>query len=212
MATLTTAVRNSSPALEARVTGLDQKLEVMILPVADVERAKQFYVRLGWRVDATPPWVVQITPPGSPASIQFGTNLTPAAPGSASGYLVVSDIVAAREKLLAAGIDVSDFIHLGANGILPGLDPDRRSYFTRVTFTDPDGNTWIVQEITSRLPGRVDPITTTYVSARDLEGALKRAEAAHGEHEKRIGKADPNWPQWYAAYMVAEQTGAKLPE
>lgn len=212
MSTLATAVHASSPALEARVTGLDQKLEVMILPVADVKRAKQFYVRLGWRVDATPPWVVQITPPGSPASIQFGTNLTPAAPGSASGFLVVSDIVAAREKLLTTGIEVSDFVHLSPNGTVPGLDPERRSYFSRATLRDPDGNTWIVQEITSRLPGRVDPITTTYASARDLEEALKRAEGAHGQHEKRIGKADPNWPQWYAAYMVAEQTGAKLPE
>jgi catechol 2,3-dioxygenase-like lactoylglutathione lyase family enzyme len=212
MATLTPELRNSKSAFDAGVTGLDQKLEVMILPVADVERAKQFYIRLGWRVDATPPWVVQITPPGSPASIQFGPNLTSAAPGSASGYLVVSDIVTAREKLLAAGIEASDFVHLDSSGILPGLDPERRSYFTRVTFSDPDGNTWIVQEITSRLPGRVDPITTTYPSVLNLEEALKRAAAAHGQHEKRIGKADPNWPEWYAKYMVAEQNGTTLPE
>jgi len=212
MATATTEFRISPSTPEARVTGLDQKLEVMIIPVSDIERAKQFYSRIGWRVDATPPWVVQITPPGSPASIQFGATLTKAAPGSASGYLIVSDIVTAREKLLAAGVEVSDFVHLGPNGITSGLDPDRRSYFSRATFHDPDGNTWILQEITTRLPGRVDPGVTTYTSTRDLEEALKRAATAHGEHEKRIGKADPNWPQWYAEYMVAAATGTELPE
>jgi len=212
MATLTPEVRTITSTLEATVTGLDQKLEVMILPVSDSERAKLFYSRLGWRVDATPPWVVQITPPGSPASIQFGPSLSTAAPGSASGYLVVSDIVTAREKLIAAGVEVSEFVHLGANGITPGLDPERRSYFSRATFRDPDGNTWILQEITTRLPGRVDPGVTSYTSARDLEEALKRAAAAHGQHEARIGKADPNWPEWYAAYMVAAATGTKLPE
>jgi catechol 2,3-dioxygenase-like lactoylglutathione lyase family enzyme len=211
MASPTPEVRNNS-SLEASVTGLDQKLEVMIIPVSDVERAKQFYIKLGWRVDVTPPGVVQITPPGSPCSIQFGATLTKAAPGSASGYLVVSDIVTAREKLIAAGVEVSDFIHLGPNGITPGLDLDRRSYFSRVTFRDPDGNTWILQEITTRLPGRVDSGVTTYTSARDLEQALKRAEAAHGEHEKRIGKADANWPEWYAESMVREQTGAEPPQ
>jgi catechol 2,3-dioxygenase-like lactoylglutathione lyase family enzyme len=192
---------------------MDQKLEVVIIPVADVDRSKAFYQGIGWRLDVTPPFVVQLTPPGSWCSVQFaqGATLTPAAPGSARCYLVVADIVAARDALVTGGAEVSDYTHLGASGIEPGLDPDRGTYRSRATFADPDGNTWILQEITTRLPGRVDPALTGYGSVEDLAGAMRRASAAHGEHEKRIGEADPNWPDWYAAYMIAEQAGTDLP-
>jgi catechol 2,3-dioxygenase-like lactoylglutathione lyase family enzyme len=193
------------------IENIDMKLEVVIIPVADVDRAIDFYGRLGWRRDVTPPIVVQYTPHGSPCSIQFGATLTPAAPGSARNYLVVSDIVAARDAIVAAGVEVSDFVHFTADGPAPGLDPDRGTYRSRATFTDPDGNTWILQEVTSRLPGRLDPGPTSFGSASDLASAFRRAAAAHGEHEARTGKADANWPDWYAAYMVAEQTGAELP-
>ena len=144
--------------------------------------------------------------------MQFGKNFTSAAPGSSKAYLIVSDIVATREQLVAAGVEVSEFVHLGPNGLISGLDPERRSYYSRASFSDPDGNVWLLQEITTRLPGRVDPSATSYSSASDLETALRRAAAAHGEHEKRIGKADANWPEWYAKYMVAEQSGEKLPQ
>jgi catechol 2,3-dioxygenase-like lactoylglutathione lyase family enzyme len=191
---------------------MDMKLEVVVIPVSDVERAKEFYLKLGWRLDVTPPFVVQLTPPGSWCSVQFGKNFTTAAPGSAKSYLVVSDIVAAREKLVAAGVEVSDFVHLGPSGLVSGLDPERRSYHSRASFSDPDGNLWLLQEITTRLPGRVDTGVTSYSSVTDLVGALRRAAAAHGQHEKRIGAADPNWPQWYAEYMVREQNGQELPQ
>jgi catechol 2,3-dioxygenase-like lactoylglutathione lyase family enzyme len=193
------------------VADLDQKLEVMVLPVSDVDRATDFYLKLGWRQDVTPPGVVQLTPHGSDCSVQFGATLTSAAPGSAKGYLVLSDIVAARGALIAAGADVSDVFHLGPDGLESGPDPERRSYFSRATFKDPDGNEWLMQEITTRLPGRVDAAATTFASASDLANAMRRASAAHGEHEKRIGQRDENWPDWYAAYMVAEQSGAELP-
>jgi len=196
---------------------VDLKLEVVIISVADADRAKQFYAKLGWRLDADIAGgndfrVIQFTPPGSPCSVQFGKALTSAAPGSAKAYLVVSDIVAARDKLVALGADVSEFFYIGAHGRVSGLDPERRSYSSRATFSDPDGNVWLLQEVTTRLPGRVEPGATTFGSARDLANAMRRAEAAHGEHEKRIGKADPNWPDWYAAYMVAEQAGTELPK
>jgi catechol 2,3-dioxygenase-like lactoylglutathione lyase family enzyme len=191
---------------------MDMKLEVVVIPVSDVDRAKEFYLKLGWRLDVTPPFVVQLTPPGSWCSVQFGKNFTSAAPGSGKAYLIVSDIVATRDQLIAAGIEVSEFVHLGPNGLLSGLDPERRSYYSRASFSDPDGNIWLLQEITTRLPGRVDTGVTSYSSARDLESALRRAATAHGEHEKRIGKADANWPEWYARYMVAEQSGEKLPQ
>ena len=190
----------------------DMKLEVVTIPVSDVDRAKEFYTRLGWRLDATPPFVVQFTPPGSGCSVQFGPNRTSAAPGSAQGlYLVVSDIEATRTELIAAGIDVSEVFHLGPSGRVDGVEPEHRSYGSFMTLSDPDGNGWLFQEVTTRLPGRVDPVTTTYASASDLVSALRRAAAAHGEHEKRIGAADPNWPDWYAEYMVREQSGAQLP-
>jgi catechol 2,3-dioxygenase-like lactoylglutathione lyase family enzyme len=189
----------------------DIKVEVVVIPVSDIERAKEFYRRLGWRLDQTPPGVVQFTPPGSGCSVQFGTDLTSAAPGSGKAYLVVSDIEATRNDLVAAGVEVGEFFHIGPDGLASGLDPERRSYRSRASFTDPDGNTWVLQEITTRLPGRVDAAGTSFGSANDLASAMRRAASAHGEHEKRIGEADPNWPDWYAEYMVREQSGADLP-
>ena len=190
---------------------MDMKLEVVIIPVSDVDRAKEFYASLGWRLDVTPPTVVQFTPPGSGCSVQFGANLNPAAPGSGKGYLIVDDIEAARDKLVAAGIEASEIFHLDAGSRVSGPAPGHRSYGSWVSFSDPDGNSWMFQEVTTRLPGRVDPATTSFGSASDLANAMRRAEAAHGEHEKRTGQADPNWPDWYAAYMVAEQAGTELP-
>ena len=191
---------------------VDMKFEIVVIPVSDVDRAKEFYKKLGWRLDVTPPFVVQFTPPGSWCSVQFGKTLTSAAPGSAKEYLIVSDIVAAREKLIAAGVEVSEFVHLGPNGLVSGLDPERRSYYSRASFNDPDGNVWLLQEITTRLPGRVDSGVTSYSSASDLASALRRAATAHGQHEKGIGAADANWPDWYAEYMVREQNGQELPQ
>jgi len=208
----TTDIRSNDASGNVSVENLDMKLEVVVIPVSDVDRAKEFYGRLGWRLDRTPPSVVQFTPHGSWCSVQFGPNLTSAAPGSAKEYLIVSDIEATRNALLAAGVEVSEFLHLGPQGPVSGLDPERRSYFSRASFSDPDGNTWLLQEITNRLPGRVDAATTSFNSASDLASALRRAAAAHGEHEKRIGEADPNWPDWYAEYMVSEQTGAEPPK
>jgi catechol 2,3-dioxygenase-like lactoylglutathione lyase family enzyme len=195
-------------------SGVDQKLEVMVIPVSDVDRATDFYLRLGWRQDVTPPGsgIVQLTPHGSECSVQFGSPLTSAAPGSAKGYLVVSDIVAARDALVAAGAEVGEVFHLGPDGAVSGPDPERRSYFSRATFRDPDGNEWLMQEITTRLPGRVDATETSFGSTSDLANAMRRASAAHGEHEKRSGgQRDENWPDWYAEYMVSEQSGAELP-
>jgi catechol 2,3-dioxygenase-like lactoylglutathione lyase family enzyme len=194
------------------------KLEVVVLPVSDVERAKRFYGGLGWRLDADfvvgdEFRVVQFTPPGSPCSIHFGTGVTSAVPGSAAGlFLVVSDIEAARAELVDRGVDVSPVLHRAGPGKPPisGPDPERRSYSSYATFSDPDGNGWLLQEVTARLPGRVDA-DTTYASSAELASALRRAEAAHGEHEKRTGRRDENWPEWYAEYMVREQTGEKLP-
>ncbi len=201
-----TPERNAQPAT------VDMKLEVVVIPVSDVERAKAFYQRLGWRLDATPPGVVQFTPPGSGCSVQFGANRTTAAPGSAQGlWLIVSDLQAALDKMADAGIKVDEVFHFGANGKASGLDPERNTYRSFASFQDPDGNHWLLQEITTRLPGRIDPATTSFGSASDLASALQRAEAAHGEHEKRTGARDENWPKWYAEYMVAEQSGAKLP-
>jgi catechol 2,3-dioxygenase-like lactoylglutathione lyase family enzyme len=191
----------------------DEKLEVVTIPVSDVARATEFYTRLGWRRDVTPAVVVQFTPPGSACSVQFGRDRTSAAPGSAQGlYLVVSDVEAVRDALAADGIEVGEVFHLGTDGPVSGLDPERGSYRSFASFQDPDGNRWLLQEITTRLPGRVDAATTSFGSAHDLAGAMRRASAAHGEHEKRIGAADPDWPDWYATYMVAEQAGTELPK
>jgi catechol 2,3-dioxygenase-like lactoylglutathione lyase family enzyme len=206
----------------------DLKLEVVVIPVSDVDRAKEFYGRLGWRLDADFPFdnafrVVQFTPPGSGCSIQFGTKVTSVAPGSAQSlYLVVSDIVAARDQLVARRANVSEVFHPGEPGAhfqadgssarLSGPSPDHTSYSSFATFSDPDGNRWVMQEVTTRLVGRVDPSETTFASVSDLASALRRAEVAHGEHEKRTGQRDENWPDWYAAYMVAEQSGEKFPQ
>lgn len=197
---------------------LDMKLEVAVIPVSDVDRAKRFYGGLGWRLDADFAKgdafrVVQFTPPGSPGSIHFGKGVSSAAPGSARLYLVVSDIVAARAELVAHGAEVSEIAHRNAPGEanLSGPHPQRQSYASFASFNDPDGNSWLLQEVTQRLPGRVDAGQTTFVSSADLAAALRRAEAAHGEHEKRTGQHDDNWPDWYADYMVREQAGAELP-
>jgi catechol 2,3-dioxygenase-like lactoylglutathione lyase family enzyme len=207
---------------------VDLKLEAIVIPVSDVDRAKQFYQSLGWRLDADFPFdngfrVVQITPPGSGCSVQFGSNITTAAPGSAHGlYLIVSDIEAARAELAAHGVKVSEVFHPttpgaqfqpeGAPGRASGPAPDHGSYRSFATFSDPDGNGWLLQEITARLPGRIDNPDTAFASATDLANALRRAEAAHGEHEKRTGERDANWSDWYAAYIVAEQAGKPLPQ
>jgi catechol 2,3-dioxygenase-like lactoylglutathione lyase family enzyme len=199
---------------------VDMKLEVVAIPVSDVDRAKRFYADLGWRLDAD--FVkgdefrgVQFTPPGSPASIHFGKGVTSAAPGTAQGlFLVVSDIEAARAELIDRGVKVSEIFHrVPGEAPQPGRDPKRRTYASFATFRDPDGNTWLLQEITARLPGRVDASETLFTSSTELAGALRRAAAAHGEHEKRIGKHDTaGWPDWYAEYMVREQAGKPLPE
>ena len=192
----------------------DMKLEVVTIPVSDVDRATEFYKSLGWRQDVTPPGsgVVQFTPPGSACSIQFGTNRTSAAPGSAQNeFLIVGDIQAAREALAERGVEVGEVFHFGAGGPVSGVDPEHRSYGSFATFSDPDGNRWLLQEVTARLPGRVDAQATSYATVPDLAAAMRRAEAAHGEHEQRIGERDADWPTWYATYMAAEQSGAELP-
>jgi catechol 2,3-dioxygenase-like lactoylglutathione lyase family enzyme len=196
------------------------RLEVVVVPVSDVDRAKTFYKALGWREDADYAAgadfrVVQLTPPGSACSIIFGTGITSAAPGSAQGLqLVVTDIEAARAELADSGAEVSDvfhdaggvFHHAGTKGRVAGLAPDQQSYGSFASFSDPDGNNWFVQEVTTRLPGRVTPAPAAYNSAADLAEALRRAAAAHGKHEEEIGQADPEWPDWYAQYMVDERT------
>jgi catechol 2,3-dioxygenase-like lactoylglutathione lyase family enzyme len=212
-------------------TTVDMKLEVVVIPVSDVDRAKDFYAKFGWRLDADFASggdfrVVQFTPHGSGCSVIFGKNVTAAAPGSARGlYLIVSSIEAARADLLGRGVQVSEVFHQDI-GVFTGSDepylfgrhrvngPDleHRSYRSFASFSDPDGNGWLFQEITTRLPGRIDQATTTFASAQDLANAMRRASAAHGEHEKRIGAADPNWPDWYAEYMEREQAGKDLPQ
>lgn len=198
---------------------VDLKLEVAVIPVSDVDRAKRFYSGLGWRLDADFAVgdafrVVQFTPPGSPASIHFGKGVTSAAPGSSGLYLVVSDIEAARAELIGHGIDMGEIFHIAGPGQPPmsGPDPERRSYLSYATFKDPDGNSWLLQEVTARFPGRVDADETTFASVADLAAAMRRAEAAHGEHEERTGERDANWSDWYAEYMVAEQAGKELPQ
>ncbi len=204
---------NVVPTKATSVAKVDMKVEVVVIPVSDVERAKEFYQRLGWRVDVTPPGsgTVQLTPHGSSCSVQFGKNLTSATPGSAKSYLIVSDIEDARNKLVAAGIEVSEIFHIGPTGPVSGSDPEHGTYRSLASFSDTDGNVWLLQEVTTRLPGRIDSGVTSFGSASDLANALRRAAEAHGKHEKRIGEADPNWPDWYAEYMVAEQTGTGLP-
>jgi catechol 2,3-dioxygenase-like lactoylglutathione lyase family enzyme len=218
---------DSTAARDASVGQVDMRLEVQVIPVSDVDRAKAFYERLGWRLDDdVAPMdglrIVQFTAPGSGTSITFGQGLITAAPGSAEASLTVSDIEAAHDELVGRGIEVSDIWHgppfpVGARQ--PGPDPDRASYGSFASFTDPDNNTWLVQEVTTRHPGRMNSTETGYVSTADLEAALQRAEAAHREHETRTGRShlfhrsdqDKHWLSWYAAYMTAEQAGTDLP-
>ena len=215
---------------DASVAKIDMKFEIVVVPVSDVDRAKAFYANLGWRLDAdydngSDFRVIQFTPPGSGCSVIFGRNVTAAAPGSAQGlYLIVSDLAAARNELLRRGVEISEVFHnagvysgpdepyLFGRVRVNGPDPEHRSYRSFASFHDPDGNGWLFQEITARLPGRIDSAATSFASANDLAAALRRAEAAHGEHEKRTGQHDANWPDWYAAYMVAEQAGTELPQ
>jgi catechol 2,3-dioxygenase-like lactoylglutathione lyase family enzyme len=215
----TTQVRSETAIKTPLAQGVDMKLEVVVIPVSDVDRAKRFYSDLGWRLDGD--FVVgeefrgvQFTPPGSSCSIHFGRGITSAVPGSAQGlYLVVSDIEAARAALVDHGVEVSEVFHRAGPGkpAVGGPDPERHSYSSFVSFKDPDGNSWLVQEVTARLPGRVDADETTFASPTELASALRRAERAHGEHEKRTGQRDADWPAWYAAYLVAEQAGKPLP-
>ena len=221
----------SNDAKDASAVKVDMKLEIVIIPVSDLDRTKEFYANLGWRLDADFDngkdfRVMQFTPPGSGCSVIFGKNVTSAAPGSAQGlYLIVSDIEAARKELVGRGVKISEVFHdpggeyagsdqpyLFGRRRVGGRDPEHRSYRSFASFSDPDGNGWLFQEITTRLPGRIDATATTFASANDLASAFRRAEAAHGEHEKRTGQRDENWPDWYAAYMVAEQSGKELPQ
>jgi catechol 2,3-dioxygenase-like lactoylglutathione lyase family enzyme len=182
---------------EAGLATIDMKLEVIVIPVSDAARAEQFYRKLGWRQDVTPPGsgVFQFTPHGSACSVQFGKGLTSAAPGSAQRtYLIVSDIEATRNALVDAGIDVSEIFHLGPNGPVGGPDPEHGTYRSLATFSDPDGNSWLLQEITTRLPGRIDTGVTSFGSASDLASAMRRAEAAHSEHEKLLVNATRTGP------------------
>jgi catechol 2,3-dioxygenase-like lactoylglutathione lyase family enzyme len=217
-----------SPSADASVRNIDTKLEVQIIPVSDVDRSKDFYVRLGWRLDADDaPFdglrIVQFTPAGSACSVTFGKGLTKAAPGSAEGGLIVSDIEAAYDELVGRGIDASAVWHgppFPPEARQPGPDPDRTSYGSFFSFTDPDGNTWLVQEVTKRLPGRIDAAQTAFASTADLASALRRADAAHAQQEKHAGHLlkevlaerarDRNWAAWYATYMVAEQAGTDM--
>ena len=204
---------------DASVARVDMKFEVSLIPVSDVDRAKEFYTRLGWRLDddlvvGDDFRVVQITPPGSGSSISFGKGVTSAAPGSFRGGLIVSDIEAAHKELVSRGVNASEVFHgspFSPAGRISGPDPEHQSYRSYVAFEDPDGNAWIVQEVTRRAPGRIDPATTTFASATDLASAMRRAAAAHSECEKSNGQRDANWPDWYAAYIAAEQAGTKPP-
>jgi len=224
------SVANVKGDLNAK--GVDLKLEIVVLPVSDIDRAKEFYGRLGWRLDADYDSgndfrVLQFTPPGSACSVIFGRNVTAAAPGSSQGlYLIVTDIEAARRHLVAKGVDASEVFHDSAGVYagpdqpylfgrrrISGRDPEQRSYRSFLSFCDPDGNGWLMQEVTTRLAGRIDSTATSFSSASDLASAFRRAEAAHGEHEKRNGgQRDANWADWYAAYMVAELAGTELPK
>ena len=217
----------TSASQTSNAPAIDLKLEIVVIPVSDVERAKQFYAKLGWRLDADFAGpddyrVIQFTPPGSNASIIFGKGVTPAAPGSAQGlYLIVSDIEAARKNLRARGIEVSEAFHhegeahsgtdepfLFGRRRVSGPDPARGTYRSFASFSDPDGNGWLLQEVTARLPGRIDGNGTSFTSSADLAAAFRRAAAAHGEYEKQNGgKHDENWPDWYADYIVNEQRG-----
>jgi catechol 2,3-dioxygenase-like lactoylglutathione lyase family enzyme len=188
---------------------VDLKLEVVVIPVSDVDRAKRFYEGLGWRLDADfsngANWrVVQLTPPGSPCSIHFGKGVTTAAPGSAQNfYLVVSDIAAARRELVGRGADVSDVFHFNAVGgpPVPGPDPKGGSYSTFASFRDPDGNSWLLQEIKARLPGR----GFSSLDVATLTELLRETETRHGQYEPTAPKH--HWSDWYAGYIAARERG-----
>jgi len=230
MSNLNDEIHSDDPK-DASAARVDMKLELIVIPVSDVDRAKEFYGSIGWRLDAEFATgddfrIMQFTPPGSGTSVIFGKNVTAAKPGSAQGlYLIVADIGAARAELLARGVAISEVFHSeGANvGTddpylfgrvrISGPDPQHGSYRSFASFSDPDGNGWLLQEVTTRLPGRIDSGVTSFGSVSDLASALRRAEAAHGEHEKRSGgQRDENWPAWYATYMAAEQSGEELPQ
>jgi catechol 2,3-dioxygenase-like lactoylglutathione lyase family enzyme len=216
----TSSAINNQPVSGTSAAKVDMKFEVVVIPVADVDRSKAFYTKLGWRLDADFPFdngfrVVQFTPPGSGCSIQFGTKITTAAPGSAQGlYLIVSHVETAREELVARGVEVSEVFHASkpgaqfrpeSNSRVSGPDPGHRSYFSFATFSDPDGNTWLFQEITTRLPGR----GLSNLDVSTLTELLRETEQHHGEYEPTAPKH--HWSGWYAAYLVARQDG-KTPE
>jgi catechol 2,3-dioxygenase-like lactoylglutathione lyase family enzyme len=225
-----TQARSETATGTARARRVDMKLEIVVIPVSDIDRAKRFYGGLDWRLDADFAAgddfrVIQFTPPGSGCSVIFGKNVTAAAPGSARGlYLIVSDMKAARDELVGRGVEISEVFHdagdvhagtdepyLFGRLRVSGPDPEHRSYRSYASFNDPDGNGWLLQEVTVRLPGRVDANDTTFTSSTELAAALRRAEAAHGEHEMRTGQRDADWPNWYAEYIVREQAGKPLP-
>jgi catechol 2,3-dioxygenase-like lactoylglutathione lyase family enzyme len=230
MATQTQEVQQNGFAGSKNASKLDFKFEIVVVPVSDVDRAKDFYTKIGWRFDIDSGRngdyrLVQFTPPGSGCSIIFGENVTSAAPGSLQGlYLVVTDVETARAELLARGVEISEVFH-GDSGVydgpndpflfgrcrVDGPDPSHVSYRSYASFQDPDGNRWLIQEVTTRLPGHMDPTVTNFVSTNDLAGALQRAAAAHEQHEMRIGRPDKDWFHWYAEYMVSEQSGKTLP-
>jgi catechol 2,3-dioxygenase-like lactoylglutathione lyase family enzyme len=219
--------RSKSAINSAKATRVDIKFEAVVIPVSDVERAKQFYSKLGWHLDADFSFdngfrLIQFTPPGSACSVQFGTKITSATPGSAQGlYLCAPDIESVRAGLVARGVGVSEVFHVetpgaqfqpgGASDRISGPAPNHPSYRSFATFSDPDGNGWLIQEVTTRLPGEIDSGTTSYTSPNDLASAIRRAATAHGQHEARIGQSDNNWADWYAEYMSAEQAGTELP-
>ena len=213
----TTEMRNEHAAAIPGAETIDEKLEVVVIPVSDVDRAKRFYSGLGWRLDAdfapSTDWrVVQLTPPGSACSVMFGTGITTAAPGSVQGpFLVVSDVEAARAELLRHGVDVSEVFHFaggfhvtGTKGRVPGRDPTGKSYSSWASFSDPDGNSWLLQEIKTRLPGR--GFSSDVATLTEL---LREAEQHHGKYEATAPKH--HWSGWYAAYIVARERG-KVPE
>ena len=212
-----TEVRSDDAASNAGVAKVEMKLEVVVIPVSDVDRAKEFYERIGWRLNLDRSAgedfrLVQFTPPGSCCSVHFGKNVMSAAPGSGKAFLIVADIEAARDQLVATGVEVGEFFHDGPEGRGSGLHPERLSYRSRALFSDPDGNVWHMQEVSIRDPRRGEPGATSFGSPSDLASALRRADAAHGDHEKRTGRRNTNWADWYAAYMVAQQSGEELPQ
>jgi len=219
MATLR-AFPSREPISGTSAEKVDIKFEVVVIPVAGVDRSKEFYTKLGWRLDADFPFdngfrVVQFTPPGSGCSVQFGTKMTSAEPGSAQGlYLIVSDIETARQALVARGIGVSDVFHAGTpgaqfqidgSGRISGPAPEHATYSSFATFRDPDGNGWLFQEITTRLPGR----GFSNLDVATLTELLQEAEKKHGEYDPIAPTRD--WSGWYAAYIVARRDG-KTPE